>query len=158
MEHDRELRAQLQRLLDWEDAHANFDAAVSDVPAAKRGVVPEGLPHSPWQLLEHIRRTQWDILDFCRNPGYVEPKSMKEYWPDGPVPPTPAAWDESVAAVRRDRQELRKMAADPDVDLFAKVPQGTGQTFLREIVLVADHTAYHVGQLVLTRRVLGTWS
>ncbi len=158
MAHDRELRAQLQRLLDWEDAHANFDSAVNDVPADKRGVVPEGLPHSPWQLLEHIRRTQWDILDFCRNPGYAEPKSMAEYWPDGPAPPTAGAWDESVSAVKRDREELRKLAADPDVDLFAKVPRGNGQTFLREIVLVADHTAYHVGQLVLTRRLLGAWS
>ena len=158
MEHDRELRAQLQRLLDWEDAHAGFDAAVKDVPADKRGVAPSGLPHSPWQLLEHIRRTQWDILDFCRNPKYVEPKSMEESWPDGPAPPAAAAWDESAAEVRRDREELRKMAANPKVDLFARVPLGNAsQTYLREIVLVADHTAYHVGQLVLTRRLLGIW-
>ena len=158
MEHDRELRAQLRKLLDWEDAHAGFDAAVEGIPPDKRGVAPEGLPHSPWQILEHIRRTQWDILDFCRNPEYVEPKSMKEYWPEGPAPPSDEDWDESVAAVRRDREDLKTMAGDPKVDLFAKVPQGTGQTFLREMVLVADHNAYHVGQLVLIRRLLGIWS
>ena len=157
MAHDRELRAQLQRLLDWEDAHAGFDAATASIPADKRGVVPEGLPHSPWQLLEHIRRTQWDILDFCRNPDYAEPRSMEEYWPDGPAPASAMAWEESVAAVKRDRLDLQAMAADPGVDLFAKVPQGNGQTFLREMVLVADHTAYHLGQLVLTRRLLGIW-
>jgi hypothetical protein len=158
VEHDRALRAQLQKLLDWEDAHAGFDSAIEGIPPDKRGVAPNGLPHSPWQLLEHIRRTQWDILDFCRNPEYVEPKSMEEYWPDGPAPPSARDWDESVAAVRRDREELKEMAGDPKLDLFAKVPQGTGQTFLREMVLVADHTAYHVGQLVLTRRLLGIWS
>jgi hypothetical protein len=158
MEHDHDLRAHLRKLLDWEDAHANFDAAIGGIPAKLRGVAPEGLPHSPWQLLEHIRRTQWDILDFCRNPDYVEPKSMSEYWPGGPAPPSEAAWDESVAAVRRDREDLKKLAGDREVDLFAKVPQGNGQTFLRELVLVADHTAYHVGQLVLTRRLLGNWS
>ena len=158
MEHDRALRAQLQKLLDWEDAHAGFDAAVEGVPADKRGVAPAGLPHSPWQLLEHIRRAQWDILDFCRNPDYVEPGSMEEYWPDGPAPPRDTDWDESVAAVRRDREALRRLAADPEIDLFARVPVGNEkQTFLRELVLVADHTAYHVGQLVLTRRLLGIW-
>jgi hypothetical protein len=157
MEREAALRTHLQKLLDWEDAHAGFDAAIEGIPAELRGVAPKGLPHSPWQLLEHLRRTQWDILDFCRNPGYVEPKSMDEYWPEGPAPPTAAAWDESVAAVRRDREDLKAMAGDPKLDLLAEVPQGTGQTFLREIVLVADHTAYHVGQLVLTRRLLGIW-
>ena len=158
MERDEALRGHLRKLLDWEDAHASFDSAVEGIPADKRGQAPDGLPHSPWQLLEHIRRTQWDILDFCRNPKYAEPKSMREYWPDGPAPPSATAWDESVAAVRRDREDLKTMAGDPQLDLFAKVPQGTAQTFLREIVLVADHTAYHVGQLVLTRRLLGIWS
>lgn len=158
MEKDKALRAHLQDLLDWEDAHANFDPAVEGIPAELRGVAPQGLPHSPWQLLEHIRRCQWDILDFCRNPKYVEPKSMEEYWPEGPVPPSAAAWKESVAAVRRDREELKKLAGDPSVDLFAKVPQGNRQTYFRELVLVADHNAYHVGQLVLTRRLLGIWS
>ena len=159
MDRDAALRAHLQRLLDWKDAHAGFDAAIEGIPAGKRGAVPEGLPHSPWQLLEHIRRAQWDILDFCRNAHYVEPKSMEEYWPEGPEPPGPKAWDESVASVRRDREALKKMASDPAIDLFARVPLGNpSQTYLREIVLVADHSAYHVGQLVLTRRLLGIWS
>lgn len=158
MENDAALRTHLQKILDWEAAHATFDAAVEGIPAEKRSVAPGGLPHSPWQILEHIRRTQWDILDFCRNPKYVEPKSMREYWPDGPAPPFASAWDESVDSVRRDRQDLKMMAGDPEIDLFARVPQGTGQTYLREILLVADHSAYHVGQLVLTRRLLGIWS
>jgi hypothetical protein len=156
-ERDPALREHLQKVLDWDAAHATFDSAVEGIPPEKRGVAPARLPHSPWQILEHIRRTQWDILDFCRNPEYVEPKSMTEYWPDGPAPPSASAWDESVAAVRRDRGDLKKMAGDAKLDLFAKVPQGNGQTYLREVLLVADHTAYHVGQLVLTRRLLGIW-
>jgi hypothetical protein len=157
MEHDRSLRAHLAKILDWEDAHAGFDAAVDGIAPALRGKAPEGVPHSPWQLLEHLRRCQKDILDFCLDPGYVEPKSMDEYWPASPAPPDPSAWDESAAAFRRDRAALRKMVDDPAINLFARVPQGTGQTYLRELLLVADHNAYHVGQLVLVRRLLGDW-
>jgi uncharacterized damage-inducible protein DinB len=157
MDKDRMLRTQLGKILDWEDAHAGFDAAVRDVPPAARGVAPPGLPHSAWQLLEHLRRCQKDILDFCRDPGYVEPASMDEYWPPTPAPPSEAAWDESVASFQRDRAALLTMALDPDVDLFALVPKGAGQTYLRELLLVADHNAYHVGQLVLVRRLLGDW-
>ena len=157
MDQDRSLRAHLRKLLDWEDAHAGFDAVVKALAPALRGKVPNGLPHSAWQLLEHLRRCQKDILDFCVDPGYVEPKSMDEYWPATPAPPSDAAWDESVAAFRRDRRALLAMADDPAIDLFAKVPQGTGQTYLRELLLVADHNAYHVGQLVLVRRALGDW-
>ena len=157
MDTDRSLRTHLRRLLEWEDAHAGFDAAVQGIPSALRGVAPSGLPHSPWQLLEHLRRCQRDILDFCRDPAYVEPASMEEYWPPTAAPPADAAWEESVAAVRRDREALAQMAQDQAVDLFARVPQGTGQTYLRELLLVADHNAYHVGQLVLVRRLLGAW-
>jgi hypothetical protein len=158
MEEDRSLRTHLGRMLEWEDAHAGFDAAVRDVPPAARGVAPPGLPHSAWQLLEHLRRCQKDILDFCVDPAYVEPRSMDEYWPPAAAPPDEAAWDQSIAAFQRDRAALLALALDPDVDLFARVPQGTGQTFLRELLLVADHNAYHVGQLVLVRRLLGHWS
>ena len=157
MDNDRSLRAHLRKLLDWEDAHAGFDAAVKDVTPALRGQTPAGLPHSPWQLLEHLRRCQKDILDFCLRSDYVEPKSMDEYWPASAAPPSKTAWDESVAAFRQDRDALRRMANDPVIDLFARVPQGTGQTFLRELLLVADHNADHVGQLVLVRRLLGDW-
>jgi uncharacterized damage-inducible protein DinB len=151
------LREQLARLLDWQDAHASFDAAVEGLPPAQRGVRPAGAPHSPWELVEHLRRAQHDILDFCRNPKYEELAWPADYWPDTAAPPTAGAWDESVAAVRRDREALGQLATDPAVDLFAAIPHGTGQTVLRELLLVADHTAYHVGQLVLVRRLLGAW-
>jgi uncharacterized damage-inducible protein DinB len=157
MERDQLLRAHLRRLLEWEDAHAGFDAAVEGLAPAARGKVPRGLPHSAWQLLEHMRLCQKDILDFCRDSGYVEPSSMDEYWPATPAPPSDAAWKKSLAAFRRDRRAMRALAEDPAIDLFAPVPQGTGQTFLRELLLVADHNAYHLGQLVLVRRLLGHW-
>jgi uncharacterized damage-inducible protein DinB len=145
----------LGKLLGWKDAHVGFDAAVEGIPAALRHVAPKGLPHSPWQLLEHLRRCQRDILDFCRNPAYVEP-SMEDYWPQA-GPPTDAAWKESIAAFRRDRDELKRLADDTAIDLLDRVPNGTGQTYLRELLLVADHNAYHVGQLVMVRRGLGAW-
>lgn len=154
---DRALRAHLSRLLEWEDAHRGFDAAVRDIPPGLRGTRPEGLPYSPWELLEHLRLAQRDILDFCRDPEYEAPASMDAYWPTSPEPPTAEAWDESVAAFRADRAALRELAMDSDGDLFAAVPQGTGQTYLRELLLVADHNAYHVGQLIAVRRALGVW-
>lgn len=154
---DDSLREHLRKLLDWEDAHVGFDNAVKDVPPALRGTVPEGSAHSLWQLLEHLRICQLDILDFCRNPGYVEMK-MEAYWPPSAAPPSAKAWDESLAAFRHDRDELKALAADRHVDLFARIPHGSGQTVLRELILVADHNAYHVGQLVALRRRLGIWS
>jgi hypothetical protein len=145
VDRDAALREHLRKILDWEDAHVGFDAAVKGIPPAQHGVAPPGFAHSPWQLLEHVRRCQWDILDFCRNPAYAEPASMEEYWP-----PTPAPY-------RRDREELKRLAEDRSVDLFARIPHGSGQTVLRELLLVADHNAYHVGQLVAVRRALGAW-
>lgn len=150
-----ELRGQLSRLLGWEDAHVGFDAVVEGFPPELRGRRPEGLPYSAWELLEHMRICQRDILDFCVDPKYVEPKSMSEYWPGTAAPGNPGAWDESVAGFRRDLEAVRRIARERD--LFAAVPQGTGQTFLREIVLLADHNAYTLGQLVLVRRLLGIW-
>jgi len=144
-------------VLDWEDAHVGFDKAVAGVPKALRGTIPEGSAHSLWQLLEHLRICQLDILDFCRNAAYVE-MPMEAYWPSSATPPSERAWAESVAAFRRDRDELKRLAADRAVDLFARIPHGSGQTYLRELLLVADHNAYHVGQLVALRRRLGTWS
>jgi len=152
------LRTHLKRLLSWGDAHADLDAAVADLPPNVRGVTPPGLPYSPWQLLEHIRLTQADILAFCERPDYHEPHWPDEYWPRAAAPPDAKAWDASIAAFHRDRAALERMIADPACDLFAKVPAGTGQTFLREFLLVADHTAYHVGQLVAVRRLLGQWA
>jgi uncharacterized damage-inducible protein DinB len=115
------------------------------------------LPYSPWQLVEHIRRTQADILEFCQAAPYEEKEWPKDYWPDGAAPPSPKAWDESIAAVRRDRTTLADLTIEPETDLTAHVPNGTGQSYLREILLLADHTAYHVGELIVLRRLLGAW-
>jgi hypothetical protein len=152
------LRAQLVHFLDWHDAHADFDTAIDGIPPALRGAVPEGLPYSSWQLLEHLRLAQHDIHDFCVNPTYREMKWPDDYWPSSPEPPSSEAWDESVAGYRRDREAMQRLAADPAIDVFAKIPHGTGQTYLREILVVVDHAAYHIGQLVLVRRLLGNWS
>jgi uncharacterized damage-inducible protein DinB len=157
MARDHLLRAQLRKLLDWQDAHVNFDAAVNGIPPKLRGAAPPGLPWSPWQIVEHLRRTQRDILDFCRDPRYAEPPP-EEYWPASAAPPSASAWKESVEGVRRDREALQRLAEDPAVDLFAKIAWGSGQTPLRELLLVADHNAYHVAQLVAARRALGCWS
>jgi uncharacterized damage-inducible protein DinB len=149
------LRNHLKRLLDWRDTHADFDAAVSGIPAKMRGVRPDGVPYSPWELVEHMRIAQHDILDFCRNPAYEELRWPDEYWPSEPAPPAEDAWEESIAAFRADMAALKALADEGE--LFDEIPHGTGQTYLRELLLVADHNAYHVGQLVLVRRLLGIW-
>jgi hypothetical protein len=154
---DPAVRELLSQMLGWQDAHVGFDAAVADIAPAARSKQPPGLPYSPWQLVEHLRITQHDILEFCRNANYREMNWPADYWPASPAPPSAAAWDESVAAFQRDRQALQQLAADPKIELTAKIPHGQGQTYLREIVLAADHTAYHVGQLVAVRRLLGIW-
>lgn len=151
------VREHLARLLSWTDAHVGYDRAVGGLPAPHRGAVPAGLPHSPWQLIEHMRIAQHDILDFCRNPAYEELTWPADYWPASPQPPSEAAWDDSIRAFTADRRALEALAADPAIDLHARIPHGSGQTYLRELLLVADHTAYHVGQLVLVRRLLGAW-
>ena len=151
------MRTELARALDWGEAHADFDAAVKDFPAALRGTVVQGLPYSAWQILEHLRLAQHDILDFSRNAKYAEMKWPDDYWPASPEPPDDKAWEKSVAAFRRDRKAVQKMAADPKVKLDKRIPHGKGQTYLREILLVLDHNAYHVGELVMLRRLLGAW-
>ena len=156
MEGDIPIREHVKQLLEWGDAHVTFEAAVADIPRELRGKQPSGLPYSPWQLVDHIRRAQWDILDFCRNSNYKELKWPDDYWPS-PVPETPAAWDECIAQFLADRKELQELALTPRVDLTSRIPHGQGQTYLREFLLVADHTAYHIGQLVIVRRLLGIW-
>ncbi len=151
------LREQLVKLLDWQDAHVNFDAAVEGIPSPLQGVRPEGLPYSPWELLEHLRLTQIDILNFCRNQDYKAPKWPDEYWPKTTAPPTPSDWQESINAFRADRHSLQSLIGDPALDLYAEIPHGEGQTYLREVLLVADHSAYHVGELVAVRRLHGVW-
>lgn len=157
MSNDTLLRQHLLSLLNEGNAHATFDAAVADFPVKKRGIRPEGLDHSAWELLEHLRIAQWDILDFSRNPKYEEKKWPDDYWPVTAEPPTDAAWDESIAAFHSDLKELSDLVADETTDLFAKIPHGDGQTILREVLLTADHNAYHVGQIVLVRKLLGEW-
>ena len=157
MEQSNILREQLVKLLGWQDAHVNFDDAVEGIPPQQQGVRPEGLPYSMWELLEHMRLTQRDILDFCRDPAYKAPEWPEGYWPKAPIPPTPDAWQESVAAFRADRDAFAWLIADPTLDLYAKIPHGEGQTYLREAVLVADHSAYHIGEFVAVRRLLGVW-
>jgi hypothetical protein len=156
IDQDKLLRKHLRKLLNWEDAHVNFDTALDGIPHRVRGAVPEGLPYSPWQLIEHLRLTQRDILEFCRNPEYVEP-APESYWPSSATPPTTQAWEESIAAFRRDRDKLKQLAGDTTVNLFDQIPHGNGQTYIRELLLVADHNAYHVAQLVAVRRCLGVW-
>jgi uncharacterized damage-inducible protein DinB len=154
---DLDLRDQLARLLDWEEAHVGFDKAVDGIPADKRGARAAGVEHSPWQLVEHMRLAQDDILDFCLNANYEHTlKWPDDYWP-GPTPPSEAAWQASIASFRQSREKMKALTREVDV-LTARVPTGKGnQTYLRAILLVADHTAYHVGQLVAVRRALGIW-
>ena len=152
---EAQLRTHLRRLLDWQDAHVNFDAAIADIPPDRRGERPPGIPHSPWELLEHLRRAQHDILEFCINPEYEELKWPADYWPPPASSPTDDEWRHSIADYKKDRVALDRLAAE--TDLFRAIPHGQGQTYLRELLLVADHTAYHVGQLVLVRRLLGLW-
>ncbi|MBK5188159.1 MAG: DinB family protein [Gemmatimonadaceae bacterium] len=151
------LRQQLSRFTDFGDAHATADAAMAGMEHALQGKRPNGLPHSAWELLEHIRITQHDILDFCINPKYEEMKWPDDYWPKGAAPPAAGSWKKSVAAFRADRDALRAMAENTELDLFAAIPHGDGQTHLRELLLAQDHLSYHVGQLVLVRQALGAW-
>ena len=147
----------LASALAWKEAHVTFDDVVEGFPADLRGIRPEGLPHSGWELVEHLRITQRDILDFCRDAAYQEKRWPDDYWPGQPAPPSDNAWDAAIAAYRADRQAMQELARDPDVDLNARIPHGSGQTYLREVLLVLDHGAYHVGQLLLVRRALGAW-
>ena len=151
------LRRHLLRALDWGDAHADAATILSGMPPDLQGVRPEGALHSAWELLDHLRRTQLDILDFCLNADY-EPRAWPaDYWPERPEPPSPDAWDEAAAAFRRDLERMKDLVRDPACDLFAEIPHGQGQTYLREVLLVIDHNSHHLGQLILVRRLRGAW-
>lgn len=154
---DAALREHLVKLLSEGQAHATFEQAVKGFPVELRGKVPKGAEHSPWQLLEHLRIAQWDILEFSRNAEYQAPKWPDEYWPKEKAPADEKAWDKSVRGFKKDLNEMCALVADEKTDMFAKIPHGDGQTILREALLTADHNAYHVGQLVLVRRLLGEW-
>lgn len=154
---DSDLRQQLLSLLQGGNAHATFDDAVKNLPPELRGKTPRGAEHSPWQLLEHLRIAQWDILEFSRNPQHRSPDWPSGYWPAKPAPPDEKAWDKSVRAFRHDLKAMCDMVEDESTDLYARIAHGDGQTVLREALLAADHNAYHIGQLVLVRRLLGAW-
>ena len=157
MPNDTALREHLISLLTKGNAHATFEDAVKNLPAELRGKRPKGLDHSPWQLLEHLRIAQWDILEFSRDAQHKSPEWPSGYWPVKPAPPDEKAWDKSVRAFRKDLKAMATLLEEESTDLYAKIPHGDGQTILREALLVADHNAYHIGQLVLVRKALGAW-
>ena len=157
MDDDQALREHLLYLLRGGGAHVDFDTAIANLPAGLRGAKPDGVPHTSWRLLEHIRIAQWDILEFCRNPRHVSPAFPDGYWPDGDAPPNSAAWEKSLEAFRADLKAMQDLVTDPSTDLFAPIPHGDGHTVLREALLVADHNSYHLGQLIVVRRLLGAW-
>jgi len=154
---DTSLREHVLYLLRDGGAHVGWEKVVDDFPADSQGIKPAGLPFSAWQILEHMRIAQWDILEFSRDPKHVSPVWPAGYWPPSDAPPDPAAWDRSVAAFRRDLRAMERLVANPATDLHATIPHGDGQTILREALLTADHNAYHLGQIVILRRLLGAW-
>jgi hypothetical protein len=158
MQNDAALRQHLLDLLKGGNAHAAIDDALQDFPAKLRGIRPKGAPHSPWELLEHMRIAQWDILEFTRDSRHKSPKFPDGYWPNNPEPPDANAWERSVLNFSDDLETMSALIADQGTDLFARIPHGDGQTILREALLIADHNAYHLGQLVLLRRMLGAWN
>jgi len=145
------------KAVDWEEGHASLDAATRGLAPELRGRRPESAPHSAWELVDHIRRTQADLLDFMTNKRYVAPSWPKDYWPPPLDVPSASAWTKCLAQIRDDRARLKRLTTRGSLDLTAEIPWGDGQTYLRCILLVIDHTSYHVGQIVLVRRLLGAW-
>jgi hypothetical protein len=154
---EKALREHLANLLSGRGAHIEWKEAFSNIPVKLRGVRPKGLPHSLWELLEHMRIAQWDILEFSLDAEHKSPDWPAGYWPVSAAPPTAKSWDQSLKLFTKDLAAMKKLVADPKTDLFARIPHGTGQTILREALLVADHNAYHLGQVILVRRLLGAW-
>ncbi len=154
MDKDAELRRRLINLLTKAEAHVDAGSELKSFPRHLRGRKPEGAPHTPWQLLEHMRIAQWDILRFSVDPKHVSPKWPEGYWPETEAPPGGKAWTQSVRQFLDDLKEMCKVVRDPRRDLYAPIPHGEGQTLLREALLVADHNAYHLGQIVMARRIL----
>jgi hypothetical protein len=154
---DKSFREHLVRLLDGEGAHITLDDALEGLPREVRGKKAPKMPHSPWRLLEHIRIAQHDIVDFCTNPNYREPQWPEDYWPKADGPKNDVEWEKSIQAIRKDIERMKSLVSDTKLDLLAKISWGGGQTYLREALLVADHNAYHVGELVAVRRALGAW-
>ncbi|MDQ7823013.1 MAG: DinB family protein [Candidatus Eremiobacteraeota bacterium] len=150
----KQLREHLVKLLRSSEAHIGFDKTLADLPQELRGARPDGFAHSIWQLLEHLRIAQWDILEFSRDAGHISPKWPEGYWPEREAPGDEAAWNESLAKFRADLHTMEELVASPENDLFIPITHGSGQTILREALLVADHNAYHLGQVMLVRKML----
>jgi hypothetical protein len=151
------LRDQVISLLEGGNAHVTFEDAVKDLAPKFRGIKPEGAAHTAWELVEHMRIAQSDILEFSRDSKHVSPDWPQGYWPKTAKPPSDAAWKKSIAAIKKDRDAMIKLVRNPKTDLYKKIPHGTGQNILREALLIADHNAYHVGELVFLQRVIGAW-
>ncbi len=156
-DHDHIVRKALLEFLHGGNAHADLEDAIKNLPASQYAARPDGAPHTAWQLLEHIRITLHDLLEFCRNSEYSPPKWPDDYWPAKDAPESEQAWKTSVLALKKEQKELVSLVHDPGVDIYARIPWGDGQTILREILLAGDHTSYHVGQLVMLRKQLGSW-
>lgn len=155
---DSPLTKHLLALLNFEGAHLGFDDAVRGLGPELRGKKVKGAPHTAWQLVEHMRIAQWDIVEFSRDAEHTSPKFPEGYWPKSEAPPSDAAWKKSINAFHHDLDEMKKLvSAAGDEKLYAPIPHGDGQTLLREALLVADHNSYHLGQLVLLRKMLGAW-
>jgi hypothetical protein len=152
---DQALRHQLVALLKGDQAHADFDSSIGDWPIQLAGVKVANFPHTAWMLLEHMRLAQWDLLEFSRNPKYVARKWPEEYWPTSEAPPSEKAWTASIAAFKKDLKTVEDLVTNSKTDLNWQIPWGDGQTILREILLVADHNSYHLGQLVMLRKSIG---
>jgi len=157
MPDDKVIRDHVLKLLKGRQCHVDFETVLANLPQEFQGKKPEGAPHTPWQLLEHMRIAQGDILEFSRDPKHVSPKFPEGYWPDSEAPPDEGAWQKSMTSFAADLQAMADLVAAPSTDLYARIPHGSGQTILREALLVADHNAYHLGQLVLLRRLLNIW-
>jgi DinB superfamily len=155
--HAKQLREHVLYLLDGGGAHTRFNDAVKNMPERSRSVKPDGLPHSAWMLLEHLRIAQRDILEFSRNSKHASPKWPEGYWPKTQAPPSPAAWNKSVQQFRKDLKAMQDLVANARTDLYARIPWGDGQTILRQALLLADHNAYHIAQLIDVRRLVGAW-
>ena len=151
------LRDQVVSLLRGGNAHVTFDDAVKDLPVKFRGIKPEGAAHTAWELVEHMRIAQSDILEFSRDSKHVSPDWPEGYWPKTQKPPSDAAWRKSIASIKKDREAMIDLVSDPKTDLYEGIPHGTGHNLLREALLIADHNAYHLGELVLLQRLIGAW-
>ena len=157
MDNDQALREHVLYLLRGGGAHVNFESAIKGLPADLRGKRPKGASHSPWEILEHMRLAQSDILEFSRDAKHVSPEWPAGYWPKAPAPPSAAAWTRSVRSFGADLEAMCGLVEAKSTDLYARIPHGSGQTILREALLVADHNAYHLGEMVVVRRLLGAW-